>query len=234
MINWHDPAVELQVGHTALYLVNLCAGWYLWEFCVSFGFDWEHLMFRRPFRWTLIPYFGTRYACLLSVLVSMRISNVIYPINNCTTWWLIIMGTAHTAIALASLLLGLRVVALAQQKLLVGIFLGTLWLGVVGTLVHGAVLIEATYVPQLLACGVTRSEQTRVNFLATSIFDCICLILMFLLLQRARGSGLWKLLLSQGVLYFVVVIAAYVPATVLLMLNLNGGMNEVLQPVTRT
>ncbi|EJD51610.1 hypothetical protein AURDEDRAFT_111723 [Auricularia subglabra TFB-10046 SS5] len=149
MVNWQDPVTLLLCARAFEILTSICFGLYLWEFLVSFPFDWEHFTLRRPFRWTFCIYFLARYLILLGLIAGVRISNVLNPID-CDTWNHLVYASAHGCFVFSSLLLLMRVTAIAGRNMWLSLFLGTFYLGNVGTLVHGiSLLFMAVHVPDL-------------------------------------------------------------------------------------
>ncbi|KZV87608.1 hypothetical protein EXIGLDRAFT_839834 [Exidia glandulosa HHB12029] len=232
MVNWHDPVVELQCARLSLFFLHIVIGVYGWEFLVSLPFDWQHITRKRALRWTHVPYFVARYALLLAVLGGIRIANVPNPISICTQWWRFMFATGHAAVMMSSLLLAMRAIAVAESNRWVIGCLTALWLAGGATMFHAAVTIRGVYIEQYSACGVTHIGQESVNFILTAVMDIACIVIMLFALLQRKGVGLWKLLVSQGILYFIVTLIAYIPSTILIMLDLNDAMSAMLLPLT--
>lgn len=73
---------------------------------------------------------------------------------------------------------------------------------------------KAIYVPELFLCGASNTVASRINVTTSFAFDLTCLITMLLILMRSRGSGFWKFLVQQGIVYFMVATASYLLPTV--------------------
>ncbi|EJD35391.1 hypothetical protein AURDEDRAFT_175538 [Auricularia subglabra TFB-10046 SS5] len=228
MVDWHDPVIVARCARTAMFIQDLSGGCYIWEFLISLPFDWEHYKRKYPFRWPQVAYFGSRYLLGLGGLMAFRTSLVFGP-TNCQAWFRASFATAHACGALGSLLLFMRVIALSgRNKYVIGI-LGFWYLCQCAALVHTTIRIRGEYMPDLLLCAVTNTSISRINYFISFGFDFACLCIVFGYLFQARGAGLWDLLVSQGAVYFMVVIAAYTPPAILLILNLNDFMNTMLQ-----
>lgn len=197
MVNWKDPLVELASAHMVLWVAYLSAGIYVWEFIVTADFDWYCITRRRTLRWTLVPYLATRYACLVALASASYAGNVFHPIPNCTDWWRVVYAGACVSTSSVTLLLMIRVVAIAKHNRLIAVFLGCLWLGEIATLMYSVAKIEGFYVLPLLACGGAHTSVSRMNVLVSFFNHLACLTLVIGLLLRWRGEGLWRVLLSQ-------------------------------------
>ncbi|KZV80296.1 hypothetical protein EXIGLDRAFT_781163 [Exidia glandulosa HHB12029] len=204
-----------------------------WEFLVSFWFDKEFFTGKRPFRWTFIVYFLARYLILLGLIAGVRITNAFQPIN-CVVWNYLVYSCAHACFACASLLLLLRVFAIGQWNRWITIPLGAFYLANVGTLVHTVAMTESEYKAELFLCGASNTVASRINVFTSFVFDLTCLITMLTLLMRERGLGIWKFLVQQGVVYFMVATALYLFSSIFLILNLNDAMNEIPQTASGT
>ncbi|KZV97139.1 hypothetical protein EXIGLDRAFT_764734 [Exidia glandulosa HHB12029] len=106
------------------------------------------------------------------------------------------------------------------------------YLANLGTLIHGATLSRAIFVPELWLCGATNTVASRVNVWMSFGFDLACLAIMLTVLLRAPGGGLWRLLVNQGTVYFIVATLSYLLPAIFLALDLNDAMNEIPQTIS--
>lgn len=229
MVNWDDPVVELRSAHIVLWFISALSGLYAWEMLVSFDFDWQCFTRQRPFRWTLVPYFIARYGVLWALTAAACAMNMLSPTEHCTAIWKLVYVGAHASVSSAALLLVIRAVAIADHSRIVMVVLGCLWLAQVGTAGINLAKVSGTYSPALLACAVENTVMTRPTIIAAFAVHLACLALILAFLARTRGLGLWRLLISQGLVYFAVTMVAYVSGTVVLSLNLSDSMNLSLQ-----
>ncbi|EJD50404.1 hypothetical protein AURDEDRAFT_160306 [Auricularia subglabra TFB-10046 SS5] len=233
MVNWTDP-VTIYLCARAFTLVVCCAfGIYIWEVLISLNFDIEHFTGKRPIRWTFVAYLLTRYLLLLGLIAGIRVTNVLAPID-CVIWNRLVYACAHGCFAFASLLLLLRVIAIAEKNMIIIGFLGTFYAVNLGLLVHGVTVAHSIYVPELFLCGATNTVASRVNVWASFGFDLACLFIMLYLLLRQPGGGFWRFLVNQGFVYFLVATGSYLLPSVFLIFNLNDAMNELPQTVSLT
>ncbi|EJD37538.1 hypothetical protein AURDEDRAFT_116767 [Auricularia subglabra TFB-10046 SS5] len=213
-----------------MFISSTFSGIYLWEFSVSFHFDWAIFTRQQAFRWTLIPYFLARYTCLIALLALAIPSNMLGPIGDCKIWWQVLHVAASFALLASSLLLIIRVVAVAAFNRWIAGFFGVFWFTEAGTVLYGITLIDGVDVPPLLMCApnnVSRSE--RIGLLMCFALYLCCLSVLAFSLRRSRGLGVWRLLLSHGVVYFAVATLAFGSTTALLLLDLNDGTNMMIE-----
>ncbi|KZV85085.1 hypothetical protein EXIGLDRAFT_265553 [Exidia glandulosa HHB12029] len=229
--SWKDPETVFLCARAFEFIVAFAFGVYIWEFLITLPFDFQFFLRKRPFRWTFVAYALTRYLMLLALIAAIRMSNVLTPVN-CTTWNRIVYTCAHACFALASLLLFLRVVAISDRNIYIILFLGAFYLANLGTLIHGATLSRAIFVPELWLCGATNTVASRVNVWMSFGFDLACLAIMLTVLLRAPGGGLWRLLVNQGTIYFIVATLSYLLPAIFLALDLNDAMNEIPQTIS--
>lgn len=119
-------------------------------------------------------------------------------------------------------------------------------LGQWGILLHGVTTVKAHYDPVTSSCQVAQVEGLYLNLVylwsqfLSSLEACILMVIpaMFTdlivliltligLLMTPGRSQLWKLLLGDGILYFLVAFLANTIPAVSLLINLNPVMNIV-------
>ncbi|KAH9969972.1 hypothetical protein BGW80DRAFT_622094 [Lactifluus volemus] len=136
---------------------------------------------------------------------------------------------SYIAVACASLLLVLRVVAIWKKNKIILVLATTVWLTNVAFLIQGIVRIRSVWDPQE-GCVLSNSDTAKLNFIATLATDTILFIMVLagLLHLRLQGGGMLSLgyfLWKQGVIWFLLAAVAEVPPTVFLILNLNVAFN---------
>ncbi|EJD35988.1 hypothetical protein AURDEDRAFT_174908 [Auricularia subglabra TFB-10046 SS5] len=251
MVNWRDPTTQVYCARAAAFVANLCTGIYLWEFIISLDFDWQLFAGRRPFRWTQAPYLVARYSYGVTMVILIIVSNLYVPIKDCKAWWigfyvrektggLLGIELHGTDIHFHGAFVGIRPpgypVAVAGCNPWHICFFALYWLGEAAIMIYGITLVEGAYVPELMSCAPTHTSRSeRFAILTCLILYLICLALLARSLLRTRGLGLWRLLLSHGVVCFSVVILTFAFVTTFIFLDLNDGMNlifEVLSAVS--
>jgi len=153
--------------------------------------------------------------------------NVSSPVN-CQALYTWNQFGGNTSMGAASTLLMLRTVAVWNKKLYIIIPLGLISAGQWGILLHGVTTVKAFADPTTGACVVAQVQGLFLNlvYLWTMFTDLIVLILTLVGLLITPGrSQLWRLLLGDGILYFLVAFLANTIPAVSLLLNLNPVMN---------
>jgi len=127
MVNWHDPAVLLKDRIAFIKLSHAIGGIYIWETVFTAGFELDVLRRRRPYRWTIWVYLGTRYTALLS-LIFMFIG-MDSPRSPCDPLVITILALAYASWAFASFIIVLRIIAIWNRNTVVSLIAVGVWLG---------------------------------------------------------------------------------------------------------
>ncbi|KZT01773.1 uncharacterized protein LAESUDRAFT_450191 [Laetiporus sulphureus 93-53] len=228
MVNWQDPAViasELTAFVKLSYVVDAI---YLWEWVTNLGFDWRVL--RDKITLPAAAYLLCRFATLFVVITDIIIMNIITDVN-CSALTHVVLVSSFIALAAASLIIVLRVVAIWFKNPYITVLAVTIFLVNVGCLIYGVAKgprtqwdVAAKY------CFEVEIGRGKINIVAAFASDTFLLILMIIGIWRNRGSGsLWELIWRQGVVWIASAMAAYIPLVVLICLDLNIPMDMMLQ-----
>ncbi|KAH9974539.1 hypothetical protein BGW80DRAFT_146035 [Lactifluus volemus] len=224
MVNFRDPIVLFQDFLVLVKLWHAFGGIFLWEFFTTLDFEWNVIRGRRPYRWTIWIYSLTRISTLLVVILNMIAFDASRPIHCqlVVTFQLIL---AHLAVASASLLIMLRVIAIWNRNRTVLALAISVWGINVAFLIQG--VLRSAFGPEATTCVVRNSDIAELNVIVTFVTDIILLLMMLagLLHLRRQGGGLLDLgnfLWKQGIIWILLAVAAGVPPAVFLILNLNG------------
>ncbi|KAH9974544.1 hypothetical protein BGW80DRAFT_146286 [Lactifluus volemus] len=256
MVNFRDPIVLFQDFLVLVKLWHAFGGVFLWEFFTTLEFEWNVIRGRRPYRWTIWIYSLTRISTLFVVILNMIAFDASSPIHcqvsamaamsyMCVppsvlitddtklvvTFQLIL---AHLAVASASLLIMLRVIAIWNRNKTVLAFSISVWGINVAFLIQGVVRLRSAFGPEATTCVVRNSDIAELNVIVTFVTDIILLLMMLagLLHLRRQGGGLLDLgnfLWKQGIIWISLAVAAGVPPAVFLILNLNEALNLMFQ-----
>ncbi|KAF8504747.1 hypothetical protein F5888DRAFT_780649 [Russula emetica] len=233
MVNYHDPVVVLQDKLAVSKIWHAVAGLYFWEFVTTLDFEWSVIQRHRPFRWTIWIYTTTRISTLIAVILSLVGVNVTGR-YNCEVETVFQLISGYLAIASASLLIVLRILAIwNKKKIIIAIAAGAWGINVIFE-IQSIVRIRAIWVPGT-TCLVPNLHISELNILVTLATDIILLLIMFFGLLRLgfheRGAfGLGRLLWKQGVIWLLVATIAEVLPPVFLCLNLNDPFNFMFLP----
>ncbi|KAI0046182.1 hypothetical protein FA95DRAFT_1413419 [Auriscalpium vulgare] len=231
MTNFEDPKVELSNYLSMVKLVHVFAGIFIWEYVSTLYFEWEVVTGRRPYRWTLLVYSGTRLLALANTAMNLALLNITSPLN-CELYVKFQLFFAYSALAAGSLLMLLRIIAIWDRNVYVTVSVVAVWLTSLGFLINSLVVIKANYVPGT-GCANTNTLESKKNLAATFSTDLFLLIMMLAGLLRARhiagSTTIWRVLYTQGLVWLVVATVGEFPPLVLITLNLNDPWNLMFQ-----
>jgi len=98
-----------------------------WEFATTLDYEWSIIWGRRPYRWTVWIYSLTRLATLTTVINVIVFSNTEVAPHRCQALLTLISVCDGMALAIAELLIVLRIIAIwNKRKVVVAIAMG-LW-----------------------------------------------------------------------------------------------------------
>ncbi|KAF8903940.1 hypothetical protein CPB84DRAFT_1677629 [Gymnopilus junonius] len=228
MVDWKSPDEITQDGVAFGRFMHCLLGVYIWEFVVSFDFDWQYITGKRTFRWPMIFYFLNRY-CLLFALIGIAIALNVTKEVNCQGLYTFNQCFGNAAIGLASINLSLRTMAVWSRRWFIVLPLILIILGHWSLLLHG-ILLKAAWIPGQ-GCAITETDNTMLaaTFIYSMVFDLIVLTLTaFKLVYPASGrSRLVELIFKDGLIYFTIAFLANLIATVFMLINLNAVMSVI-------
>ncbi|KAG9009825.1 hypothetical protein FRB93_005096 [Tulasnella sp. JGI-2019a] len=234
MTDWMSPETlaECAVVFTKILIVIL--GMYTWECAVTFWYDHQVMIGKRPFKWPMIIYWITKYS-MFWASIGLAVATNATGRLNCQSLFVFNQLVGNTAVGGASTLLMLRVIAIWNQNLFVVIPLVTLSLGQWGILLHSVSTVSAHFVPAANQCVVTETAPVflQVLYIYTMTFDFIVLTLSTIGLLRLPGrggtkaSGLLILLSRDGLFFFLVAFTSNLIAVIIILMDLNPIMNVI-------
>lgn len=229
MVNYHDPTIIIQDAFAVSDLWHVVAGLYIWEFVSTLDYEWSVIRRRRPHPWTIWVYFTTRITALLAVVLSL-VGIDVTARYNCKVETVFVLIFGYLAVAAASLLIALRVIAIwGKTKVIVTIATGV-WVTNVIAQIQAIVRIRTKWTPGVDACVVVNLRITELNILVSLCTDIILLLIMFFGLLRlgfheCSTFGLGRLVWKQGVIWLLVAAIAEILPAVFIYLNLNDPFN---------
>ncbi|KAF7366221.1 hypothetical protein MVEN_00499300 [Mycena venus] len=226
MPDWTSPT-ELGIDADLFVKLNhALIGLYTWEWFISFGFDWEVLTGRKPFRWPLIFYFANRYL-LLGAMAGIAGALDSTEEINCQAIYTFNQFSGDAAVGLASMNLSLRTIAIWAQNKSIKILLALFIMGHWALILQG-VILKAHWEPTLNSCVLTVSNNRLLaaTFAYTMCFDLLVFLLnAYKLGVKCKTSGkLSKMMFNDGLIYFFVAFFFNLVATVFMFINLNSIM----------
>ncbi|KAH9956525.1 hypothetical protein BC827DRAFT_752812 [Russula dissimulans] len=230
MVNFRDPAEIAQDQLAVTKLWHAMAGLYMWEFVTTLGYEWSIIRGHRPYRWTIWIYSLTRVAALMGVILSLVGDDVTAP-YNCEIENIFQFGFGYLAVASASLLMVLRIIAIWNKNRIITAVVITVWMINVLFLIYGITQIRATWTPDESTCSVLNIESNKSNVIVTFSTDIVLLVIMLIGLlrlgfhERSTFGGIGHLLWRQGLIWLLIATLAEVPPAVFICLNLNDPYN---------
>jgi len=220
-----SPAVLLKTQMIFNNLSHWAIGCYCLEWLLSLKFEWSVLTGQRAFRYPMLLYFYTKWA-VLSAFIGMLVAfNIASPIN-CQALYSTNQYFGNTGIAASSTLLMLRTFAIWNQNKFVVIPLVLLALGQWGIAFYAVTTVKAHYEGGVCAVGAVSDLDLDIIYLYTMFLDAVVLIMTTIGLVITPGrSNLWRLLLSDGILFFGISFLVNTVPAVLLLVNLNPVIN---------
>ncbi|KAI9510095.1 hypothetical protein F5148DRAFT_1282291 [Russula earlei] len=201
MINWHDPSIVLKDYIALIKLNHALAGIYIWETVFTAGFELDVLRRKRPYRWTIWLYLGTRYTGLLAF--------IFFFVNTDGPRLPSIHNRAFRKRAAPTTLSHTLICDFAPSGLTIDVFYDT----------------------TLETCIVSDTHKGLVNAVGVLVVDVVLLMTMLIgLLRCAHKSpnGIWKLLYEHCIIWIFLALITEIPTVVFLILNLNDAWNEML------
>ncbi|KAI9510408.1 hypothetical protein F5148DRAFT_1180068 [Russula earlei] len=235
MANHNDPAVIAQDFWTVAKLSLAVAGLYIWEFFTTLDYEWSVIQQRRPYRWTIWLYSLTRVATLMAMVVTLIILDVTTPINCQLT---ITFGLifSYIAIAAASMLIVLRVIAIWNRNKIVSAIAISTWTANVATLIRSAVLLrgESSPVTTIGTCNIPNTTANKLSLIMSLCTDIVLLLIMLVGLLRWRNevrgeAPLARFLWTQGLIWFLIATVSYFLPVAFISLNINAAFNVMFQ-----
>ncbi|KAJ7499138.1 hypothetical protein FB451DRAFT_1016392 [Mycena latifolia] len=211
MVNWSDPAELLKDSDAFVKIVFAFFGVQIWELLMTCGFEWSLLRGRRKFTWPLyivLFFFFSRY-CMIFSFIGLCINCGVSPvIDLCHALFTFNSWAGNMAILCASTSLMLRTIALWERKKSVVIPLGLLSAAHWILLYRTMFVVKAVWDHDLHTCVVasTKSSLLNITFFFTMGFDFVILTMTAVALmgRHSARTDLWKLLFTDGLVYFVV------------------------------
>lgn len=232
MVDWTDPLVIQKCATIFSNLGHVCAGAYTFDIFVAFiDYDWAIITRKRPWKHTMILYFLCKYTMLFAIIGMLIALNTTSEID-CQGLYTFNQFFGSSAIGTASTLLMFRTIAIWNKNLFVTIPLVIVAVGHWAVLMYSVTAVKAEFLPAAKACVLlstgTQNHNLTLNllYLYTMFVDLAVLIVstVGLLLTPGRSS-LWRLLFTDGIVFFLTAFACNALAASVLLLDLNPAMN---------
>ncbi|KAH9954910.1 hypothetical protein BGW80DRAFT_381003 [Lactifluus volemus] len=230
MVNWTDPVVLFDDYLALIKLDHALAGIYIWETVFTAGFELDVLRRKRPYRWTIWLYLGTRYTALLGFILFLIETDASGSKFPCQPLEIMTFASAYISWAFASLIIVLRVIAIWNRNVSVSFLATGVWLVGVSLNIYSLTTMEPSYNAFTGNCVILHLHKSLINAAGILVVDVVLLVSMLIgLLQYAHRSstGIWHLLYQQCIIWLVLAGIAEVPLVVFLILDLNDPWNDM-------
>ncbi|KAI9439566.1 hypothetical protein H4582DRAFT_1536432 [Lactarius indigo] len=215
MAKWNNPVLLLRDYFVLTKLFHAIASLYLWETVFTAGFELDVLRGKRPYKWTIWLYLGTRYT-LVVVFIIFFIDDDAGRIP-CQPLITANFALSYISWGFASLIIVLRVIAIWGHNIVVSSIAVSLWLAGLAVHVRSVTLIETTYNVLFGACIVLKTKDGLASVIAIFVVDTTLFALMLIgLLRHTHGSstGIWHLLYKQCIIWMIFAAIAEIPSVV--------------------
>ncbi|VDB92359.1 unnamed protein product [Peniophora sp. CBMAI 1063] len=233
MTNWNSPA---ELVRDTVYLqttLHVCWGCAIWEYISNFDYEWDVLRGTRPYRWTIWVYSWCRLSMLVGFLLLIAAMDG-WSSRHCTAIYALAMATSYASLALASLLIVLRIVAIWEKQSIVIVASSAIWLIGVALNIRDVTLLRASYSVIYKSCIPFDTNKFLPNSIGILGSDFLLLALMLVGILRKRGAsqtGIIRVLYRQGVIWLVVAVLVEVPVVAFCILDINEPLVLMFQPV---
>ncbi|KAI0255592.1 hypothetical protein BJV78DRAFT_686538 [Lactifluus subvellereus] len=205
--------------------MHLLGGIFLWDFLTTMGFEWDFIIGKRKYRWTILLYSIGRIGAVgnaTSNLVGFEVTHQI----NCAQWTIWTLILAYISFACASALIALRVIDIwIHNSMITRLTIG-MWLTNAGFLFYGGIAaVRSTW---STASGGYALESTfqswdNITVIVVTGFAQLIIMLVGLLRCRQRSHGMFRNLSVQGFIWSATATLGELLSVVFINLNLNSN-----------
>ncbi|KAF9264104.1 hypothetical protein L218DRAFT_958525 [Marasmius fiardii PR-910] len=228
-VDWQSPEVIAHNADSFGKFVHVLLGLYAFEWFDSLDFEFNVLIGEHKFKWPLIFYFLNRYTvflCLIALVASLNVQQQI----NCQGLYVFIQAMGNVAAGLACANLAIRTIAIWRNDLYVVIGLTLLILGHWAFVLRNVTLVKAQWA-EGSGCIITNNEPALITgayiYVIVVDFIVICLMAYKTGIRVNDRVRLLKILLLDGLLYFIVAFVANLLGVIFSALNLNPIMSVI-------
>lgn len=220
-----------EIGNIISYVAM---GFFFYDTILSLPFDWSIISGKRQRRWPQLAYFGAKIFYLAYVAITFYINYAINKIYCKTALQMLEMVMGFVTIT-SSILLACRTVCVFQgsARKAVSVILTVLSLCLIAAWMQGVTDVESAWDPSGAqpwttgACAFVDISMTYwVKYVVTIIFDLAVLCLTTYGIFRMNGSShIGRVLIRQGLVYFIVTLVANLVITIMTTLKLSPLMS---------
>ncbi|KAG1817140.1 uncharacterized protein BJ212DRAFT_1351166 [Suillus subaureus] len=229
MVDWNDPGFEVKLEMLSVQLLYAIFGLYSWEYIRSSHVEIALLRRQLSFRWALLSYITARFSFLIAtILLAMR-SSPFHTSMSCQSMDFAIMFLTNIAIGCSTTNLMIRTWLIWKTSCLLRLLLVLLSLGHWTLLTLFPTTARASTINGICVVHFVNPAYASAVVIYTMSYDLVLLVFTVIgLLKMPSSSTLWKTLVKQGVIYFVLNFVVNLILLVLNRLNLNPIMDAIL------
>ncbi|KZV76779.1 hypothetical protein PENSPDRAFT_343108 [Peniophora sp. CONT] len=233
MPDWRGPAEATRDSLFLAKILYACFGCATWEYFSHLDYEWDVLRGKRSYRWTIWVYSACRLSMLLAFLLLIILTSG-WVTHDCSAPYAAGMFFTYLTIALASLLLILRIAAVWKRNIIIMTVSIIVWLSCIALNIRDLTLVRALYSASVGSCISFDAYAFLPNAAGVLGSDALLLGLTLVGLLRMREDrkfGIARFLYRQGIVWLIVAVLVEVPVVILSALNLNDPLILMLQPV---
>ncbi|KZV74187.1 hypothetical protein PENSPDRAFT_732423 [Peniophora sp. CONT] len=226
-----------ELADTAVYaallkLQHVACGLYIWEWAMSLDYEFQYIFGKRQWKWTMCPYLLCRY-CILGFVITLLIVINTQMSLDCPAWVRFQLLLPYLGTFMSSFLIVIRAIAIWSRHPAVVLLGAASLIAQLSALIHSVVVAKAIWDVDTHTCVLQNSIPASLPTLSGMFaVDALQLLVMLVGLYRwrnAHGSGVWKLLWKQGLLWLALAAAAELPTIIILTLNVDDALHQLLQ-----
>ncbi|KAL0066145.1 hypothetical protein AAF712_006769 [Marasmius tenuissimus] len=233
-IDWHSAHMMTRNADSFSKLLHAFVGLYLWEWFNSLDFEYKLITGRHKFKWPLgddqVFYFLNRYALLGVCIGFMVFLDTKIEASNCEAMYIFIQAMGSLSMGLACVNLAIRTIAIWKNDRHVVVVLTVIILGHWALILRDIPIVRAKWDGDQ-GCIFIDNEHNLVTGMyvyAMGIdFIVMCLMAYKTGIQLNNRTRLIKILVVDGVLYFIIAFLVNLMGVVFSALNLNPIMSVI-------
>lgn len=228
MVDWNDPVLEAKLGILSVHLSYTILGLYGWEYIRSSQVEIALLRRQLSFRWSLLSYIAARFSFLIAIVLRAMQFSPFHTNINCQCMNSIIIFTTNAAIGCSTTNLMIRTWLIWNTSYLLRLLLVLFSLGHWTLLTLFPVAARTSIINGVCMIYFVKPTYISAVVIYGMLYDLALLVFTIIgLLRVPSSSTLWKMLVKQGVIYFILNFVANLILLILNRLNLNPIMNDI-------
>ncbi|KAG2067789.1 hypothetical protein BDR04DRAFT_1104557 [Suillus decipiens] len=227
MVDWNDPDLEAKLGIFSVQLLYAILGLYSWQYIRSSHVEIALLRRQLPFRWPLLSYISARFSFLVAIILAAVQSSPFPSIVNCQSINFVTLFSVNFALGCSTTNLVIRTWLIWKASYLRHLLV-LFSLGHWTTLALFVATAHGSTQNGLCMTHFTNLAYTKAVIIYSMLYDLILLVFTIIGLWKVPSSStLWKTLVKQGVVYFIINLVANLILLALDSLNLNPIMDHI-------